>query len=91
MDAAVKRQEEDLDEIHDSIKTIQTMSMDIHNSLQGQHVALEDLDYHMTHTSTSLQHVTDRIQHKAGGPMPCRIIVFLIGVAVVLLLLVIYL
>jgi t-SNARE complex subunit (syntaxin) len=72
-DEELKRQEEDLDEIHESVKAIGDMSNEINSVLQQQNDALEDIDHAMSHTSTGLQQVTDRtnaLVKKAGGPRP---------------------
>ena len=92
-DEELAQQEQDLDEIHDSIKTIGAMSKEIHTSLQDQNFALGDMDHQIMHTSTGIQQVSDRTQalvQKAGGPRPFMIIGFLLCVALILLVLVLY-
>ena len=89
----LESQERDLDEIGEAVGRIHGMATAMDDQLGVQRDLLENMDSKMQQSLTGMEAITRRttdLVKKAGGPRPFVIICFLVTVAIVLLMFIIY-
>ena len=89
----IARQEQELDDILDSVRQVGNVSLKIQLALQEHKAVLDGMGRDMDTTHASLEQVTSRtarMVRSAGGPRPFAVIACLGTIALVLLMLVVY-
>lgn len=88
--AMMERQDEQLEDVGQSVKTLKTMSVAIGNELDEQAVILEDFDRELEHTDSRLRALTKRVElaiKKTSGKLQlCCILILVLLIIVVIIL-----
>lgn len=82
-----------IDELAGHLSRVSETSKKIHEHVVDQNRQIAEMDQEMDNTNAGVKFISERTQfvvNQAGGPRPCKIIIGLSIVAIVLLFLVIY-